>query len=105
MASADYDVIDTLLIPNFASWDIHFATNQLAIMYRPDSKYAKEINGNNWYNILLKPGVQYGHADPNADPCGYRTLLSWQLAEKYYKDPGLYKRLVDGSPRAILKLC
>ena len=98
MASADYDVIDTLLIPNFASWDIHFATNQLAIMYRPDSKYAKEINGNNWYNILLKPGVQYGHSDPNADPCGYRTLLSWQLAEKYYKDPGLYQRLVDGCP-------
>jgi molybdate/tungstate transport system substrate-binding protein len=98
MASADYEVIDTLLIPKYASWDIHFATNQLAIMYRPDSKFAKEINGKNWYKILLKKGVQYGHSDPNADPCGYRTLLCWQLAEKYYKDPGLYKKLVDGCP-------
>jgi molybdate/tungstate transport system substrate-binding protein len=98
MASADYSVIDTLLIPKYASWDIHFATNQMAIMYRPNSKYAKEINGNNWYKILLKKGVQYGHSDPNADPCGYRTLLVWQLAEKYYKDPGLYKKLLAGCP-------
>jgi molybdate/tungstate transport system substrate-binding protein len=98
MASADYSVIDTLLIPKYASWDIHFATNQMAIMYRPDSKYAKEINSNNWYKILLKKGVQYGHSDPNADPCGYRTLLVWQLAEKYYKDPGLYKKLLADCP-------
>jgi molybdate/tungstate transport system substrate-binding protein len=98
MASADYEVIDTLLIPKYASWDIHFATNQLAIMYRPDSKYAKEINSNNWYRVLLKKGVQYGHSDPNSDPCGYRTLLSWQLAEKYYKDPGLYQKLMAGCP-------
>jgi molybdate/tungstate transport system substrate-binding protein len=98
MASADYSVIDTLLIPKYASWDIHFATNQMAIMYRPNSRYAKEINGNNWYKILLKKGVQYGHSDPNADPCGYRTLLVWQLAEKYYKDPGLYKQLLAHCP-------
>jgi molybdate/tungstate transport system substrate-binding protein len=98
MASADYSVIDTLLIPKYASWDIHFATNQMAIMYRPDSKYAKEINSNNWYKILLKKGVQYGHSDPNADPCGYRTLLVWQLAAKYYKDPGLYKKLQANCP-------
>jgi molybdate/tungstate transport system substrate-binding protein len=98
MASADYSVIDTLLIPKYASWDIHFATNQMAIMYRPDSKYAKEINGNNWYKILLRKGVQYGHSDPNADPCGYRSLLVWQLAEKHYKDPGLYKKLLDHCP-------
>ena len=98
MASADYSVIDTLLIPKYASWDIHFTTNQLAIMYRPDSKYAKAINGGNWYEILLKKGVQYGHSDPNSDPCGYRTLIAWQLAEKYYKSPGLYKKLVDDCP-------
>jgi molybdate/tungstate transport system substrate-binding protein len=98
MASADYSVIDTLLIPKYASWDIHFATNEMAIMYRPDSRYAKEINGNNWYKILLRKGVQYGHSDPNADPCGYRSLLVWQLAEKHYKDPGLYKELLDHCP-------
>jgi molybdate/tungstate transport system substrate-binding protein len=98
MASADYSVIDTLLIPKYAAWDIHFATNEMAIMYRPNSKYAKEINGKNWYDILLKKGVEYGHSDPNADPAGYRSQLVWQLAEKYYKVPGLYKKLIAGCP-------
>jgi molybdate/tungstate transport system substrate-binding protein len=98
MASADYSVIDTLLIPKYASWDIHFATNEMAIMYRPDSKYASDINGKNWYDILLKKGVEYGHSDPNADPAGYRSQLVWQLAEKYYNVPGLYAKLIAGCP-------
>jgi molybdate/tungstate transport system substrate-binding protein len=103
MASADDFVIDTLLIPKYASWDIHFVTNEMAIMYRPDSKYAKEINSGNWYKILLKKGVQYAHSDPNADPCGYRSLFTWQLAEKYYKAPGLYKELVANCPPANIR--
>jgi len=38
------------------------------------------------------------HSDPNADPCGYRTLLVWQLAEKYYNVPGLYQKLDEHCP-------
>ncbi len=98
MASADYTVIENLLIPDYASWNISFATNEMAIMYRPDSKYAGQINGRNWYHILLRKGVEYGHSDPNSDPCGYRTLLVWQLAEKYYHAPGLYEKLRSGCP-------
>ncbi len=98
MASADYSVIDTLLIPKYASWDVHFATNEMAIMYRPNSKYAKEINTHNWYKILLKKGVEYGHSDPNSDPAGYRSQLVWQLAQKYYKVPGLYAKLRANCP-------
>jgi len=98
MASADYKVIDNLLIPSHAAFNIHFATNEMAIMYRPDSKFAKEINGKNWYKILLRKGVEYGHSDPNADPAGYRSQLVWQLAEKYYKEPGLYHKLVAHCP-------
>jgi molybdate/tungstate transport system substrate-binding protein len=99
MASADYSVIDNLLVPNYASWDVHFATNEMAIMYRPGSKFAKTINSSNWYKILLKNGVQYGHSDPNTDPCGYRSQLVWQLAEKYYHVPGLYKQLRAHCPQ------
>ena len=103
MASADYSVIDNLLIPKYASWDAHFATNEMAIMYRPDSKYAKEINSKNWYKILLKKGVQYGHSDPNSDPCGYRSQLVWQLAQKYYKVPGLYQKLRANCPEQNIR--
>jgi len=98
MASADYTVIENLLIPDYASWNISFATNEMAIMYRSDSKYAGEINGLNWYRILLRKDVEYGHSDPNADPCGYRSQIVWQLAEKYYHVPGLYGKLKKGCP-------
>jgi len=98
MASADYTVIENLLIPEHASWNISFVTNEMAIMYRPDSKFAGEINGENWHRILLQKDVEYGHSDPNSDPCGYRSQLVWQLAEKYYHVPGLYEKLKAGCP-------
>ena len=98
MASADYTVIENLLIPECADWNISFATNEMAIMYRKDSAHADKITSNNWPEILLQNDVEYGHSDPNADPCGYRSQLTWQLAEKYYKRPGLYKELQQGCP-------
>ncbi len=99
MASADYTVIEQLLIPKHADWNLSFATNEMAIMYRADSKFADKINSNNWPEILLSQGVEYGHADPNADPCGYRSQLVWQLAEKYYEIPGLFQKLVKNCPQ------
>jgi molybdate/tungstate transport system substrate-binding protein len=98
MASADYKVIDKLLIPNYADWNIRFATNQLVLCYTAKSKYADEVNADNWYQILARKGVVWGHSDPNLDPCGYRSLMVLQLAEKHYKDPGLYDRLVANRP-------
>ena len=96
--AADYTVIDNLLKPDFAAWNIHFATNAMVIAYTDKSKYADEINSDNWYQILQRDGVVYGHSDPNADPCGYRTLMVWQLAEAYYKVPGLAQQLGDHCP-------
>ncbi len=98
MASADYTVIDNLLIPDHARWNIHFATNEMALMYRPGAPYSDVIDSSNWYDILLRQDVSYGHSDPNADPCGYRTLLVWQLAERHYRKNGLYRALMDNCP-------
>jgi molybdate/tungstate transport system substrate-binding protein len=39
-----------------------------------------------WYDVLRNDAASYGHADPDQDPCGYRTLLVIQLAEMYYYD-------------------
>lgn len=96
--SADYTVIDNLLIPDFADWNIRFARNTMVIAYTDQSQYADEINSDNWYEILTRDRAVYGHSDPDADPCGYRTLLVWQLAEKHYDEPGLYDRLVEHCP-------
>lgn len=98
MASADYKVIDKSLIPQNADWNIRFASNQLVLCYTDQSRYASEINDQNWYKILERKDVVWGHSDPNLDPCGYRSLMVLQLAEKYYKAPGLYDRLIANRP-------
>jgi len=93
MASADYTVIEKLLFGEYADYNISFVTNEMAIMYTEQSKYHNEINKDNWYKIILRDDVSVGRSDPNADPCGYRTLLVWQLAEKHYNYDGLYNKL------------
>jgi len=98
MMSADYTVIEKLLIPDFADWNIQFARNTMVIAYTDESQYAGEINADNWYEILTRDGVIYGHSDPNADPCGYRTLLVWQLAEAHYGVEGLNAQLEEHCP-------
>ncbi|PIE58650.1 MAG: tungstate ABC transporter substrate-binding protein WtpA [Desulfobulbus propionicus] len=99
MASADYVVIDKNLIPNFASWNVRFASNQLVLCYTDNSKFADEINADNWYTILQRKGVVWGHSDPNLDPCGYRSLMVLQLAEKFYNSSGLYDNLLANRPK------
>jgi molybdate/tungstate transport system substrate-binding protein len=103
MASADSAVIRDLLMPQYAAFCIDFTTNEMVIMFTGKSQYAETVNSQNWYDILLRPGVQYGHSDPNSDPCGYRALLTWQLAEKYYKSQNLYRRLKEKMPAKNLR--
>lgn len=91
LASADYLVIDKMLIPKYADYNIKFATNELCIVYTSKSKYSKELNQSNWKDILLRKDVIFGRSDPNSDPCGYRTEMLFQLAEKYYKHKNLYQ--------------
>lgn len=89
LALADYTIIDKMLIPKYASWNIKFVSNEMSIMFSDKSRYANEINKNNWFEILMRDDVSFGRADPNSDPCGYRTLMMLQLSEKYYHKPGL----------------
>jgi molybdate/tungstate transport system substrate-binding protein len=103
MASADYKVIDKLLIPQYADWNIRFATNQLVLCYTEKSKDAQQVNKDNWFNILAKKGIVWGHSDPNLDPCGYRALMVLQLAEKYYKQPRLYEKLLANRPKENIR--
>ena len=103
MASSDSEVIRNLLMPQYADFCIDFTTNEMVIMYTPKSRYADTIDADNWFDILLKPEVQYGHSDPNSDPCGYRALLAWQLAEKHYKIEGLYNRLNGKMPEKNIR--
>lgn len=84
----------------------------MVLCYRVNAPGSDDIVSGNrtWYNVLRNEDVSYGHSDPDQDPCGYRTLLVFQLAEKYYHDQatefgltpdptadGLYDALAPGS--------
>ncbi|NVO09381.1 MAG: tungstate ABC transporter substrate-binding protein WtpA [Bacteroidales bacterium] len=94
LASADYKVIDKILIPQYASWNIPFAGNEMSIVYQEKSRHSAEINKGNWFEILAKDDVAFGRSDPNSDPCGYRTVMTIKLAEKYYLNTTISKTLL-----------
>jgi len=93
MASADYKVIDNLLIPKNAKFNAQFVTNEMAIAYTKKSKYASEINIKNWTKIFLRKDVKVGHSNPNMDPCGYRSMIVTKLAEDFYNEPKFFEKL------------
>jgi len=90
VAVADYSLIPMLMyatkMPDgkpYADWYIKPATNTMVLAYTPQSKYASEINADNWYQIVSRPDVKFGLADPRMDAVGYRTLMLDSLAESY----------------------
>ena len=99
--AADYRVVENLLMPDHARFNIRFATNEMAIAYTARSVGTGEITAGNWHEVLSRPDVIHGRADPNRDPCGYRTVMVLQLAEKYFESPGLAERLAADDQRFI----
>ena len=94
MASADFAVIDNLMIPDYAKFNARFAVNEMVLAYTDKSRFASGINSTNWPDVLLRDGVKSGHSNPNLDPCGYRAVLTVKLAEKFYGRAGFYQRLM-----------
>jgi molybdate/tungstate transport system substrate-binding protein len=98
-ATADVDVILRVLIPGGdASWYVPFARNAMVLAYAPGSAGAAGITARNWWQVVTRPEVRMGASDPAVDPNGYRTLLVYQLAERYYRMPGLAARLRAATP-------
>jgi molybdate/tungstate transport system substrate-binding protein len=98
LAVADRDVIPKLLVPGFASWDALFARTAMVLAYTDESEGAQEITAQNWWQVLQRPEVRWGHSDPALDPAGYRSLMVFQLAERHYRQPGLATRLAAAIP-------
>ncbi|MDD3740011.1 MAG: extracellular solute-binding protein [Bacteroidales bacterium] len=95
IAVADFMIIDKIMIPEFASWNFVFASNEIIIAYTEKSLYSSEINSDNWQDILQKDDVIIGRSEPNADPCGYRAIFVFQLAEKFLDSEKLSDKLVS----------
>jgi molybdate/tungstate transport system substrate-binding protein len=86
VAVADYLVVEEMLIPEDIDWYVNFATNRMVIAFTEKSRYSSEISSENWFKILAREDVRFGRSDENLDPCGYRTLMVWKLADMYYNE-------------------
>ena len=100
--SVDYADIPKLMIPDFADWFVIFAATGFVLRYTDQSKYAGEVTSKNWLEIIQREDVRFWRSDPENDPAGYRSLMVFQLAEKYYKIPGLAKKLAEKSGKQFL---
>jgi molybdate/tungstate transport system substrate-binding protein len=98
LISADCNLIPLLLyntpepdtgVP-YADWYVKFATNEMAIAFTEKSQWAAEITSDNWYQVIARPGVRVGIADPRFDANGYRALMVLKLADAVYKKPTLF---------------
>lgn len=84
VALADYRLVEKVLNPDIADWVAKFVSNEIVIAGHASSRHRAEITSDNWYDVLLKPDVRFGIANPTQDPCGYWSRLAWILAEKHY---------------------
>jgi molybdate/tungstate transport system substrate-binding protein len=82
-----------------APWFFTLASTTMVLAYSPASRFAPEFREaaagrRAWYEVLSSPGLRLGRTDPRLDPKGYRTILTVELAERYYRRPGLVAKLL-----------
>jgi molybdate/tungstate transport system substrate-binding protein len=110
VATADGALIPLLMyakeVPDtgrpYADWYIEFATNRFALAYTPSSRGAGEITADNWYEVLARPDVTLGLADPRLDAAGYRALMVLAMAEEEYGEPTLFFDLAGSRLRPVV---
>ena len=103
IALADVEVFPQLLMPAHVTWYAEFARNRMVVAFTDRSRRASQLDTTNWTSILARRDVDVGRPDPELAPAGYRTLLLLQLAERYYRDPGLASRILANAPRQNMR--
>lgn len=78
------------------------ASTAMVIAYSPKSRFAPELNAaaagkKLWYQVLENKGLRFGRTDPRTDPQGRNILFTFDLAQKFYHQPGLSARIL-GKP-------
>jgi len=81
--------------------------NAMVLGYNPQSRFAAQLmeaSGSEFhlYEVLQQKGFRLGRGDPELEPKGYRTLFLFDLAERYYKRPGLAVHILYGGDHPTL---
>jgi len=84
-----------------APWYLTMCRQRMVIAYSSLSRFKADFEAaaagtKPWYEVLQTPGLVLRRSDPRSDPGGYRVVFLLQLAERYYKLPGLKDRVLQG---------
>jgi molybdate/tungstate transport system substrate-binding protein len=71
-----------------------FAHTEMVIAYAPGSRWATEWKQRPWWQVMQQPGFRLGRSDPRTDPQGRNFIFVCRLAEQYYHQPGLARKLM-----------
>lgn len=80
IGTVDPRQIPTYMYPAYADWEACFASNPVALVYSPSSRFASVVNGTNWSQVILNRGTLVGAANASTDPNGYNAIFALQLA-------------------------
>ena len=109
-AAADYQDIDLLLKPlGLADYTIVFARGRMVLAYLATDPKSHGVAApgdftpptsipnaaDDWYRVLLAPGVRISSSHPFLDPGGYRAHMIFRLAQAHYNVPNLSNLLLD----------
>lgn len=70
------------------------ARTEMVIAYNPKSEFAARFPKEPWWRVLESPGLRFGRTDPVTDPQGRNIIFVMRLAESYYHQPDLAKRIL-----------
>ena len=95
----------TVLAAGKARAGVPIARTEMVIAYSPKSKYAQQFadaaagkpGAMPWWQVLQQPGLRFGRTDPTVDPQGRNIIFTLQLAQAYYKQPGLAERILGST--------
>ena len=79
---------------------VPIARTEMVIAYSPKSSFAAAFAAAGkpgampWYQILQQPGIRFGRTDPTTDPQGRNIIFTMQLAQTYYKQPGMAQKIL-----------
>lgn len=87
---------------NVVRWYVHFGTTAMVIGYSRKSRFASAFAAAAagkvpWYTVLEQPGLRLGRTDPLLDPKGINTLLTMQLAARFYQQPGMGQAILGSA--------
>jgi molybdate/tungstate transport system substrate-binding protein len=96
----------TVIKAGKAQHGVPIARTEMVIAYSPKSAFAGafanagKAGAMPWYQILQQPGIRFGRTDPATDPQGRNIIFTVQLAEAYYKQPGMAAKILGDTVNA-----